>query len=173
MMEEKTIPGGETEVSEQCSVAESSQTPEAEASERPEERRARYRALITGEFKDLYTADTQRIIDRRFKETRGLQEALEARQGLLDRLCEKLGAEDADGLEEALTAEIERAKAEAAKLAEQRLADHIRSAGARPAENGGGGRGTVTAVTDVKGLTKAQRAEFARRCAKGETITFR
>lgn len=61
-----------------------------------EEKRARFRQLVQGEFKDVYTQDTQAIIDRRFKETRSLQERLNAQQGILDLLSQRYNVEDGD-----------------------------------------------------------------------------
>ena len=61
-----------------------------------EEKRARFRELVQGEFKDVYTQDTQAIIDRRFKETRGLQERLSAQQGIMDLLSQRYNVEDGD-----------------------------------------------------------------------------
>lgn len=71
--------------------------------ETPEERRARYREARK-EFKDLYDEDTQRLIDRRFKETRGLEEQLGAVRPVLDMLFSKYGVEagDVDALEAAI-----------------------------------------------------------------------
>lgn len=64
--------------------------------ESPKERQARYRALVSGEFKDLFTADTQRIIDQRFKETRSLRETVEAQRPVLERLMSRYGVQDGD-----------------------------------------------------------------------------
>ncbi len=195
------------------------------------ERRARYRALVTGEFKDLFAADTQRIIDHRFKETRTLQETLDAQKPVLDRLMERYGAADIPALRAAIEAEETRAgaeaeerqarwdreaeetrgtypqfdfeeassdprftalleagvsvrlayevlhldqnKAEAARAAEKRLADHIRARGVRPQENGASAQNAVAVRPDVGRLTRQQRSEIAQKAMRGETITFR
>lgn len=152
------------------------------------ERMERYRALVGGEFKDLYTADTQRIIDQRFKETRGLQEALAAQAPVLERLMGRYGVAPGDlaGLTAALDAE-EAARAQAEAEAQRLLAETARKAaedreraliqnilarGARPAENGGGAQNGIAVRPDPARMTPAQRAEIARRAARGETITF-
>lgn len=166
--EEKT--GGAANAAEPSPAAEGEEketTPET-----PEARRARYRALVTGEFKDLYTADTQRIIDCRFKETRGLQETLERQTAALSALLERYGAAGPQELEAAVETYVERAKLEAQRQAEKRLADHIRSMGARPQENGARAQNAVTAQPDVARLTRDQRAEYAKRAARGEVVTF-
>lgn len=164
-MEEKDKTGGAAETAAKESPAaegkQSMTTPET-----PEARRARYRAMITGEFKDLYTADTQRIIDNRFKEARWLEEALAP-------LMERFGVSNAAELAAAVEARMEQVRSEAQRQAEKRLADHIRSMGARPPENGTSAQTAVTAQRDVARLTRDQRAEYAKRAARGEVITFK
>lgn len=170
-MEEKNKTGGAAQAAEESPAAEGEEnvmTPET-----PETRRARYRALVTGEFKDLYTADTQRIIDCRFKETRSLAEALERQRAALAPLLERYGAEEPEQLEAAVEAHVEQVRAQAQRQAEKRLADHIRSMGARPQENGASAQTAVTAQRDVARLSPGERAEYARRAARGEVITFR
>ncbi len=72
--------------------------------ETQKERQARYRELISGEFKDLYQQDTQRMIDRRFKETKGLREQLDSQRGILDQLSSRYHTApgDMDALQKAL-----------------------------------------------------------------------
>ena len=41
-----------------------------------EERRKNFDQLINGEYKDIYTEETQKIIDRRFRETKSLEQQL-------------------------------------------------------------------------------------------------
>ncbi len=90
----------------------------AQKTESPKERKARYRALMDGEFKDLYTEDTQRIIDRRFKETKGLQESLDAQQPIIDRLLVRYGAKDVAELAKVLETDDVTAQAAADRLGE-------------------------------------------------------
>lgn len=202
------------------------------------ERRARYRALVTGEFKDLFVADTQRIIDHRFKETRTLRETLSAQKPVLDRLMKRYAVADVPALRAAIEAEetragaqaqeagrraeerqarwdreveetrgtypqfdfdeassdprftalleagvsvrlayevlnLEQIKAQAARAAEKRLADHIRAQGIRPQENGAAAQSAVAVKPDVGRLTRQQRSEIAQKAMRGETITFR
>lgn len=240
-MEEKELTGGAAQAAEESSDAGSkgsaTRKPIAtdgsatDPTDQSETRRERYRALVTGEFKDLYTADTQRIIDRRFKETRALQETLEAQRPVLERLMERYAVGGVADLAAAIEAEereradrdrerqerwnkeveetrgtypqfdmeeesshplflamleagapvklayeamhLDQIMAQALRAAEKRLADHIRSGGARPQENGASAQTAVASQKDVGRLTAAERAEFARRAARGETITFR
>lgn len=82
---------------------------EEEAGEEPvqqtlEERKAKFRELVNGEYKDLFTEETQRIIDRRFKEAKGLEETLQSHQPLLQLLAQRYKTEEGDlaGLYKAL-----------------------------------------------------------------------
>ena len=71
----------------------------------PKEREKRYRELVGGEFKEEYTKDTQRIINGRFKETKGLQEAIDAQAPIMQMLYERYGVEDPAQLSKALEAD--------------------------------------------------------------------
>ena len=53
-----------------------------------------------------------------------------------------------------------------AQRTEKQVVDGIRAKGARPTENG------VTIKSDVHQLSKADRAEIAKRAARGEQILF-
>ncbi len=59
-----------------------------------------------------------------------------------------------------------------AKAAEKRVVDNVRAKGTRPLENGVNGNATFTIKDDVHQLTRADRAEIARRAARGERIQF-
>lgn len=115
--------------------------------ESAEERMARYRALVEGEFQDLFAAHTQQLIDQRLRE---LQAAQEARQAQL----------------------LEETARRAAEERERALIQNILARGARPAENGAGIQNGLAARPDPARMTPAQRADIAKRVAKGETITF-
>ena len=60
----------------------------------------------------------------------------------------------------------------AAKAVEQKITNKIIANGARPAENGNSSQGATVTKSDVSQLTKADRAEIARRVARGEKISF-
>jgi len=241
-------------------------------SDTEEARQKAYRDLINGEYKDLYTQDTQRLIDRRFKETKNLQEQLSRERPVIDMLLQRYGIQDGDltKLEQALDndqaywmeaaeeagmtvdqykqfqrlqrenaallrdqqkaqedAQVQQklqqwiAEGEALKQrypdfdlqteagnpqfvallksgvpvehaykvvhmddivntailttaaqAEKKTADNIRARGQRPAENGVSSQSAFTVKDDVSKLTKKDRAEIAKRVARGETITF-
>lgn len=237
-----------------------------------EEKRRRYRDLVNGEFKELYTEDTQRIIDRRFKETKALEERMGRSQPIIDMLMDRYGITDGDpaklrrALDEdnalwekaadeagmsveqykrvqqlqrdnkALLAEREQRRTReavdrqtqqwvmeaqelrglyphfdlgaemqnrqfmsmlrsgvpvktayevahmeeikmaveksAAKAAEKQVVDAIRAKGMRPAENGTAAQSGFTVKDDVSKLSRKDRAEIARRVARGEKIVF-
>ena len=59
-----------------------------------------------------------------------------------------------------------------AKAVEQKITNKIIANGARPAENGNSSQGASVTKSDVSQLTKADRAEIARRVARGEKISF-
>lgn len=59
-----------------------------------------------------------------------------------------------------------------AKQVEQKLTNKIIAGGNRPIENGNSGMSSVLTVSDVSKLTKEQRAEYAKRAARGERVTF-
>lgn len=261
----------------QAAAAEPEQasTESADASQKKpsaEDREKAYADLINGEYKDLYTRDTQKMIDKRFKQTKELEQNIQKSQPLMATLAEKYGldASDIDGITNAVNQDAalwqeaadregmtvpqymqfqqykresealrqaeaartneERAnqqlavwtqQAEAlkqtfpefdlqveaanpdfismlragapvelaykaihmddivtqsmkatAQAAEKKTVDHIRAMGSRPAENGISGRSAFTVKDDVTKLTKADRAEIARRAERGEVIRF-
>ncbi len=55
---------------------------------------------------------------------------------------------------------------------EKSVVDNIRAKGTRPVENGTSSASTFTYKSDVSKLSKADRAEIARRVARGERIEF-
>lgn len=59
-----------------------------------------------------------------------------------------------------------------AKTVEQKLANKIQSAAARPVENGLNSQGAAVVKSDVSQLSKADRAEIIRRVQRGEKIRF-
>ena len=59
-----------------------------------------------------------------------------------------------------------------ASKVEANLTNKIIAGGARPVENGNSSQGASVAKSDVSTLTKADRAEIARRVARGEKISF-
>lgn len=58
------------------------------------------------------------------------------------------------------------------KTAERKVVDSIRSKGSRPVENGSEAHSGILLSGNASKLTKKQRAELAKRAAKGERISF-
>lgn len=245
---------------------------QAKDQEAPRDLQAEFDAMIKGDYKEQYSENVQRLINRRFKETKELESTLSSHQSLLGMLADKYGVEatDIDALTKAVSdddtlweqqaydagmtvqqykefkalerenAELMRAEesrrgeeeaqrqlnewtqqamelqktvpgfdlrmeaenpafvqmlraglpvehaykvihmdeilngqaANVAAQAQKQVVDNIRSRGSRPAENGTVSRSGFTYKSDVSKLTKEERAEAARRAARGETITF-
>ena len=61
-----------------------------------EARRKAFQDLVNGEYKDIYTEETQRIIDRRFRETRNLEQQVGAYQPVIDMLMQRYQIGDGD-----------------------------------------------------------------------------
>ena len=268
--------GGGQEGQQQSSAAGSdkdTQTGVTTTSDTLEARRKAFQDLVNSEeYKDIYTEETQRIINRRFRETQNLEQQVARNQPLIDMLMQRYKISDGDigkltaaienddaywseAAEEAgmsveqykqfqklqrenaalmrdqqqrrsqqaaqqqlqkwygeaeqvkgvypsfdLNAEVKNQqflsmlksgvpmqhayevvhlddiKAGVAKMqakaTERQVVDGIRAKGARPQENGTTSQSAFTVKDDVSKLTKAERAEIARRAARGERIEF-
>lgn len=68
----------------------------AKAPDTLEDRRKAFEAMIDGEFKDVYTEKTQKLINARFKESKALEDANAKTQPLLDMLSQRYGISDGD-----------------------------------------------------------------------------
>lgn len=236
------------------------------------DRRRAYNELINGEYKDLYTQDTQNMINKRFKETKTLQSQVDSYLPVIDTLMQRYRITDGDigklqnaidndeayltnaadeagmtvdqfkafqklerenralvqaqqqrQMGEQVNAQVQRWVQEAEALKEtfpnfdlnqevqnpdfvamikkgvpvehafkvthfddiiqeamrttaltqeQRIVDNVRARGMRPSENGVSQRSAFTVKDDVSKLSKKDRAEIARRVARGEVISF-
>lgn len=61
-----------------------------------DERRRAFKELVTGEYKDVYGEEVQRIIDRRFKDTKSLEDQVSRSQPVLDMLMQRYKIADGD-----------------------------------------------------------------------------
>lgn len=61
-----------------------------------EDKRKAFRELVNGEYKDQYTEETQRLINRRFKESKAMEESLNAQKPVIDMLMQRYKIEDGD-----------------------------------------------------------------------------
>ena len=150
-----------------------------------------FRALMEGEYKDLFTAYFQQTFNRRFKEHKQIKDELESARAVLGAVKERYGELSGEELLEAIRAEtvLKNAPTEVQKPlslastseslvsapddlaeAQRRVIAHIRARGLRPAENGLCAQGAPVAVAGR--LTREERAEMARRAAGGEHIVL-
>lgn len=268
----EAIPEAAPEAQETADAGQAQESGEGTPQKTKAEREKAFRSLIDGEYKDLYTEETQRMINRRFRDVKQMQKKQEQVQPLLDMLGQRYGVTDGDprklisavendnayweeaadeagmSVEEFKTIQklqrenarlrAERLDQDSRRAAQQRLAqwnqeaeetqrvypdfdlnreaanpqfltllrsgipvrhayevlhmedikagaaqeaaknteksvvDNIRAKGARPAENGMSSTPGFLVKDDVSKLTKRDRAEIARRAARGERISF-
>ncbi len=177
-MEENTV--NETAVVQENATDQWNDCPEPDllseedAREREEDEEAtllsekeEYERLIKHRFKELYAADMQRLINRRFRKYKVLEErykvmeeTLREKEAALAGSCKQL-----ESFEERLAEACRRT----AEETEERLLGRLRARQLRPPENGLH-RGSGFGRSDVSGLTKSERARLAMRAADGERI---
>jgi len=61
-----------------------------------EDKRKAFQELVNGEYKDVYTEETQRIIDRRFRESKNLEQQVGRNQPVIDMLMQRYKIADGD-----------------------------------------------------------------------------
>lgn len=61
-----------------------------------DERRRAFREMVNGEFKDIYTEETQRMLNRRFGENREMEERMQSQQAVIDMLMQRYNIADGD-----------------------------------------------------------------------------
>ncbi|MBQ3080034.1 MAG: hypothetical protein IJC48_08585 [Clostridia bacterium] len=230
-----------------------SQTEDTGGEIKDQDRRGDFEKLIRGEYKAEFDDRVQRIIDKRFRETRSLKEQAAKVKPLIDHLREKYNENDAEKLLEKVAKDgaeaggndenerllmenrqllkekrardtVERWRREmrdiqdrnpafdmksemknprffsllrsgvsvrdaydvihkdemlknavkyAAEKTMERTLNDIRARGMRPEENGVGGKNAgLIAPTSVSSMTKKEREEIERRCARGEKVYF-
>lgn len=115
--------------------------------------RREYEELIRTRYKKFYTEDTQRIINKRFKKYKELEERAERLEEERTQFENMLMAEKQKVIEET----------------EQRILSGIRTRLMRPDENGIQ-TAKIQERRDVSTLTRSERADMARRASSGETI---
>ena len=59
-----------------------------------EDRRKAWQEMVSGEYKDLYTEGVQRVIDRRFRETKNLEQQVAQYQPVIDMLMQRYNVQD-------------------------------------------------------------------------------
>lgn len=129
--------------------------------------REEYERLIKDRFKDFYAEDTQRLINRRFRKYKVMEERFKIMEDSLAEKDAEIGAknEKIAEFEDLLRSEIEKA----IKETEERIIGEIKLKKLRPGENGAE-RSRGRSSFDVSRLTKKDRAALAKRAAGGEKI---
>ena len=187
-------PQTERETGEAIQVTPPAAGEEATAQTREEA----FKALMEGEYKDLFTAYFQETFNRRFKEQREMKEELEHARSILAATAahfgvpvEELGevirtenerkqasaemtenSNERAAFEEELRAAVESTAEKSRAEAERAVLAAIRERQLRPVESAltaGAGRAVSPGSAH---LSRAQRADVARRAAKGEHIRF-
>lgn len=85
-----------TNAAKQPSAAGNEHTETSTTSNTLEERKKAWRDLVNGEYKDLYTEDTQRLINKRFKEEKAVRDSLSKQQPIIDLLAQRYNVTDGD-----------------------------------------------------------------------------
>lgn len=132
--------------------------------------REEYELLVKNRFKDFYAEDTQRLINRRFRKYKVMEERYKIME---ESLAEKDARLEENAaliamFEERLKTEVERA----VKETEERVIGEIKIKRLRPSENGASPR-KASAPLDVSRLSKSERATLAKRAAGGEKINLK
>jgi hypothetical protein len=168
----------------------------AAGEEQSETREERFRSMMEGEYKDLFQSFFQETFNRRFKEQKGMMEELSRARDVVSAAAERYGTRDETALCAAIRAEkehtapteadagealsqvptakavaLEEAVERAREQTERAVTASIRARGLRPAENALT-PGVSAGIRSVARLTRAERAEMARRAAHGEHIEF-
>ena len=191
-------PAPTPQANEQTGETIETSDPVAGDSEKEKQRKEDFRALMEGEYKDLFTAYFQETFNRRFKEQKEMKAELARANVLLDEVAAHFGVErsalqeairaenekknasadghadeppaprerEAEQLQQAVEAAVSAARAEA----ERSVLAAIRSRGLRPSESALSAQGGDALRGGAGRLSRAQRAEVARRAAKGERI---
>ena len=118
--------------------------------------REEYERLIKTTYKEFFTEDTQKLINRRFKKYK----AIEERVKFLENEAQKYA-----DIERMIATERERAVMET----EERMNREFRAMILRPEENAVGRR-SLRSSPDISALTKSERASLASRALMGEKI---
>lgn len=105
--------GGDTQTGGQSAAGDLSEMPlgktegsdagsDTSSTEKPEDKAAKFRELIKGEYKDVYTKEFEKIFDRRFKAAKENEERLNSYTPIFDKLMARYGVEDVSALDAAI-----------------------------------------------------------------------
>ena len=88
--------GAEGAAAEAGTQADANDGQVAAAVKTPDELKAEFQKLIKGEYKDAYTDATQSVINKRFRETKTLEEARDKLSPVLANVYKRFGVNDGD-----------------------------------------------------------------------------
>ena len=159
------------------------------AGEQATTREEAFRALMEGEYKDLFTAYFQETFNRRFKEHKTILSELERSRAVIAAAEQCFGITEREALLAAIRAETEERQAPTERdrapspsepeqtdlklvraRAKQEVLEQIRARGLRPAESALAC--TPLLQNGVGKMSRAERAELAMRAARGEQIVL-
>lgn len=129
----------------------------------PQEREAAFKNLIRGEYKDLFTKETQGIIDRRFKQTKELEQFQTDVNPLITMLSTKYGTNDVAQLIKAI--EDDNSMWEAAADAEGLTVEQYKAKQKLANENA-----QFRRMMDVQAKQQQARAQYQQWLADAETV---
>ncbi|MBR3879519.1 MAG: hypothetical protein IKJ24_05290 [Clostridia bacterium] len=154
----EATPATEADMGEELGATQDACAEESECEEilAQESDREEYERLIKERFREHYARDTQRLINRRFKKYKALEEKVKALEEEVSRHAD---------VETLLKEERERAVRET----EERMSREFRAMRMRAQENALSPH-TSRSPFDVARLTKSERALLATRAQKGEKI---
>ncbi len=129
----------------------------------PQEREATFKNLIRGEYKDLFTKETQGIVDRRFKQTKQLEQFQNDVNPLITMLSTKYGTNDVAQLIKAI--EDDNSMWEAAADAEGLTVEQYKAKQKLANENA-----QFRRMMDVQAKQQQARAQYQQWLADAEGV---
>lgn len=88
--------GKQPEAEPLTSGAEEVATEKQESTPDPDAKLKAFQDMVKGEYKDIYTQETQKIINKRFKETKNLESQVAQQNEVLDMIYQKYNISDRD-----------------------------------------------------------------------------
>ena len=158
-----TVSQNDSEMSDDVTELSTNQDEDISSNESDGEgERAEYERLIRTKFKGFYSEDTQKMINKRFKKYKALEEKIRDMEESAKRSEARIAELDA-----LVISERERIERET----EERITARIMANRARACENAMSDR-REDGGFDVSKLTRGERAALADRALRGEKIAF-
>lgn len=93
---ENVVFGKQDAAAEPAGSSDAGRKGEGNAEQTLEDRRKAFKERITGEDKDLFQEEFQRVFNGKFREHKGIEESLAAQKPIMDLLMQRHGIEDGD-----------------------------------------------------------------------------